>query len=214
MAPAPFVYISGYPGVGKLTVAKELSKLLPNAKIVDAHTIIDPAANLHERHTTEYASLRNHIVSHFTPEVLQAVDTRIQRRGMLDSIATSQSIKDVTMIFTDIQPATDWGIATVSEFLQAAKTRDSLFISIILECTAEDNCYRLMTDGRGKNKLKDQEYLLELRECQPLYRFRIDEELVLNTTNMAAYHAARKIVDFMRTVVPKEESDQVFGDLI
>ncbi|KAI4203410.1 MAG: hypothetical protein LQ350_001931 [Teloschistes chrysophthalmus] len=197
MAPAPFLYISGYPGVGKLTVANELSKLLPNAKVLDNHTIINPAATLWEEHMPEYDSLCDHI-----------------RQGLLNSIATSPSLNDVTLVFTDVQPDNDWGITIVNEYLQAAETRDCLFISIILECTAEENCHRMMTDGRGKHKLRDQNELLHLRECQPLHRFGIDEELVLNTTDLPAYHAARKIVEFMRRVVPKEDTELVFGDLV
>lgn len=68
-----FVYINGYPGVGKLTIAKELryarfmsmliSRLLmPGARLLDNHKLIDPAAALFERGAPEYQPLRQAIV--------------------------------------------------------------------------------------------------------------------------------------------------------
>ncbi|KAK1766698.1 hypothetical protein QBC33DRAFT_83827 [Phialemonium atrogriseum] len=44
-----YIYINGYPGVGKLTVAKELEKLIPGSKIYHNHLLIDPVAPLVER---------------------------------------------------------------------------------------------------------------------------------------------------------------------
>ncbi|KAI4102522.1 MAG: hypothetical protein L6R37_004349 [Teloschistes peruensis] len=194
---APFVYISGFPGVGKFTVAKELVKLLPNAKLLDNHTLIDPVATLYEREMPEYNHLR-----------------KVVRQDLLKSVATSQSLKNVTMIFTDVQAANDWGIAAVSDYIEAAYIRGSMIISIMLECTAEVNCYRMMTEGRGKFKFQDALGLLYLRECEPLFRFKTEEELILNNDKLPAYNAARKILEFMKTVVPKEDADLVFGDLI
>ncbi|KAJ0293187.1 hypothetical protein Brms1b_003411 [Colletotrichum noveboracense] len=36
-----YIYINGYPGVGKLTIARELSKLFPGSEVWDNHRIID-----------------------------------------------------------------------------------------------------------------------------------------------------------------------------
>ncbi|KAL9583940.1 MAG: hypothetical protein Q9212_002413 [Teloschistes hypoglaucus] len=85
MAPAHFVYISGYPGVDtvltpSLTLTADFCRM---PELLDSHTIIDAAATLYERYMPDYDPLRKHLVSHFTPEVLQAVDTRIQRQVLL-----------------------------------------------------------------------------------------------------------------------------------
>ncbi|KAL8860484.1 MAG: hypothetical protein Q9178_003143 [Gyalolechia marmorata] len=61
MAP-PFVYINGYPGVGKYTIAKELAQMLPNAKLLDNHLFIDPVAAVYDRSMPEYQGLRKLVV--------------------------------------------------------------------------------------------------------------------------------------------------------
>lgn len=39
--PAPHIWINGFPGVGKLTVARELQRLIPGSILVDNHQLID-----------------------------------------------------------------------------------------------------------------------------------------------------------------------------
>lgn len=59
----PTIYINGFPGVGKLTVAKELQTLLPNAEVVDNHRLIDPVAAIYERSHPRYQALRKQVAS-------------------------------------------------------------------------------------------------------------------------------------------------------
>ncbi|KAI4236200.1 MAG: hypothetical protein LQ352_008029 [Teloschistes flavicans] len=134
------------------------------------------------------------------------------RKGILDSIATSTSLKDVTWIFTDSQSSDAVGAAAVGDYIEAAKTRGSPIISIILDCTAEVNCYRMNAETRGKTKLRDSELLIDIREAEDLYLFGGDRELRLNVTDLTAYAAARKILDFMKKVVPKEDAKLVLGE--
>jgi hypothetical protein len=95
-SPPPFIYLNGYAGVGKLTVAKELIKLLPQpAKLLDNHLLIDPAAAILERNSPEYQPLRKAL-----------------RITVLDAIATSTDLKRTTFIFTDQQSSNPLGSAT------------------------------------------------------------------------------------------------------
>lgn len=59
----PFIYINGFPGVGKLTIATELQKLLPSSKVINNHLLIDPVAAIHERSDPEYQPLRKALAS-------------------------------------------------------------------------------------------------------------------------------------------------------
>lgn len=43
-----FVYINGYPGIGKLTVANELTKIVPSSEVIGNHSLIDPVARKYE----------------------------------------------------------------------------------------------------------------------------------------------------------------------
>lgn len=73
------VYINGYPGVGKLSVARALwydcrfsartsgsyhpsSSLLPKAKLFDNHSLIDATAMIFDREMPEYRPLRQQMV--------------------------------------------------------------------------------------------------------------------------------------------------------
>jgi hypothetical protein len=73
------LYLNGYPGVGKLTISRELlsvtsipvlnmtdedpRKLIPNSRVFHNHLIIDPAGALFERDDPEYQPLRRALVS-------------------------------------------------------------------------------------------------------------------------------------------------------
>lgn len=51
------IYINGYPGMGKLAVADALAKLIPRAKILHNHLMIDPVAALVDRDRPEYHAI-------------------------------------------------------------------------------------------------------------------------------------------------------------
>jgi tRNA uridine 5-carbamoylmethylation protein Kti12 len=86
---ASFIYLNGYPGVRKLTVAKELSKLISSSKVSQNHLLIDPVAAIFDRDMEEYQPLR-----------------KLLCRECLNAISTSTSTKDATWIFTDASSST------------------------------------------------------------------------------------------------------------
>lgn len=59
-----FIYINGYPGVGKLTVAEELKNIIPLSEVIDNHSLIDPVAREYERWMPEYYPMRKKVVTH------------------------------------------------------------------------------------------------------------------------------------------------------
>ncbi|KAL8853939.1 MAG: hypothetical protein Q9221_001247 [Calogaya cf. arnoldii] len=187
MAP-PFVYINGYPGISKLTIAKELvygvtfsvsldprpnmpRKLLPNAKLLDNHLLIDPVAAVYDRSMPEYQGLR-----------------KLVRSSILNSISTSTSLQDITWIFTDSQSSDKVGQAAVADYIHAAELRGSPIISIILSCSVEENTIRLGAADRRGTKLNDIEILLEIRETEDLYRFGGEMEINIDVTQLSPYH--------------------------
>ncbi|KAL8946245.1 MAG: hypothetical protein Q9222_007335 [Ikaeria aurantiellina] len=182
MAP-PFIYINGYPAVGKFTVGKELVKSLPNAKFLDNHLLIDPVAAVYERSMPEYQGLR-----------------KLVRKDIPDSIANSESLKDVTWIFTDSQSSDKVGVAAVEDYINVARTRGSRLISIILTCSQTENIRRLGAESRGKTKLTDVNVLRWIRYKEDLYRFGGDAELEMDVTDLSAAAAAEKILNFVNTI--------------
>ncbi|KAL8696517.1 MAG: hypothetical protein Q9201_007623 [Fulgogasparrea decipioides] len=160
-------------------------KLLPNAKLLDNHQLIDPVAVVYERWMPEYQGLRKTV-----------------RKGILDSIATSTTLMDVTWIFTDSQSSDEVGSAAVADYIHAAKRRRSPLISVILTCNTDENLRRLQAELRGKTKLNDIDVLLEIRESEDLYHFGGDTELTLDVTELSPVAAAQKILNFVTKVAP------------
>lgn len=84
--PAPVIYINGYPGSGKLTIALAMQALIPNSKVLDNHSLIDPVEKLCPRGTAYYNSERGEY-----------------RRAMLKPIGEDPALRDVVFFFTDCQ---------------------------------------------------------------------------------------------------------------
>src|SRR5262245_31995550 len=54
------VHINGWPGCGKLTIARPLARRL-DAKLIDNHTLLNPAEALFDRADPLHASLRQEV---------------------------------------------------------------------------------------------------------------------------------------------------------
>ncbi|KAI4156434.1 MAG: hypothetical protein L6R39_001105 [Caloplaca ligustica] len=183
MAP-PFLYINGYPGVGKYTIAKELLHLLPKSKLLDNHLLIDPVAAVYERDMPEYLGLRKTL-----------------RQCILNSIASSDSLKDTTWVFTDSQSSDEVGSAAVADYIHAARQRGSPLISIVLTCEEVENACRITSEKRGKTKLGNVDILRGIRSTEDLYRFGGKAELELDVTTLSAVSAARSIAGFVTNTI-------------
>ncbi|KAL9531945.1 hypothetical protein SMMN14_04021 [Sphaerulina musiva] len=178
-----FVYINGYPGVGKLSVARELRAILPNAKVFDNHSLIDATSSIYERGMPEYQPLR-----------------RQMRRVVLDSIATSESTREITWIFTDQQSSDDTGASAAQDYAAAAQARQSPFVSIILTCDLEENVRRLTFASRGgesNTKLTDVNVLHHIRDTEDIYHFGGELEVEIDVTHKAPDVVAREIEKFI-----------------
>ncbi|KAF5978673.1 ribose 5-phosphate isomerase A [Fusarium coicis] len=129
-----FVYINGYPGIGKLTIVRELQQLLPDSKVYHNHLLIDPVEALVERSSPGYHEMRTGL-----------------RRYVLNEIATSEYTKDKTWIFTDAREASAAGEMGAKDYEAAARKRGVSFISIVLECEIEENIRRAINPVRSQN---------------------------------------------------------------
>ncbi|KAM0527121.1 hypothetical protein D7B24_000052 [Verticillium nonalfalfae] len=176
---ATYIYINGYPAVGKLTVAKELEKRIPQSKIYDNHLMIDGVAALVERSSPHYQDLRT-----------------AARRFFLDIISTHDVTDGVTWIFTDSREKSAEAAAAAQDYKDAAARRNVPFVSVILHCDAQENERRILGEGRGgrtNTKLVDVEILRQIRREEGLHRFGGDCELELDITNLEPAVAAETI---------------------
>ena len=144
-----YICINGYPGIGKLTVAKELEKLVPNSNVYHNHLFIDPIAPIVDRHSPHYHDIRTSF-----------------RRHILHIIATSEATQQFTWIFTDSRSSSLIGSTGAQDYKDSANTRGVPFISIILHCQLVENVARVLGEGRGANfntKLANPEILKTIR---------------------------------------------------
>jgi hypothetical protein len=179
-----FVYINGYAGVGKLTIAKSLLPLLQQpAKLVDNHLLIDPVAALLPRTSANYQSLRKSI-----------------RQLMLSAICLSAELSEATVVFTDQQSSSPLGSSVAREYEAAAVQRRSQFLSVRIECDEEEHLRRAVSDDRKKGlttKLTNEAIIRQMREEEDVFMFGGDNEFTIDVTYLSPYQAAQCISDFV-----------------
>jgi hypothetical protein len=183
-----YIYINGYPGIGKLTIAKELEKLVPNSKVYHNHLFIDPVAPLVDRDSPHYQDIRTSF-----------------RRFILNTIATSEASAPFTWIFTDSRSSSPIGSAGAQDFKNAANLRRALFIPVVLHCEMAENVLRISSGkrGTGNTKLTDPAILEAIRLKEDIYTFGGPHELELDITKITASEAAEKIYEHVVQVTAK-----------
>ncbi|MCK0095014.1 AAA family ATPase [Yoonia sp. F2084L] len=169
------VLLNGAPGVGKLTVGRELSSLL-EARLLDVHTVYNLSFAL-----TEFKS--------------EAFFKTIRSIWALADELISELPVDETIVFTETLAAgSPWAEETWARYERLAKERGPL-CSIHLSCSLDENSRRISSIGRSdKRKPQDPEYARSWHERdRPLMGYDTERLLTLETTNLSARQAAQSI---------------------
>ncbi|EPS35736.1 hypothetical protein H072_10854 [Dactylellina haptotyla CBS 200.50] len=188
------IFINGYPGTGKLTVAKELQKILPYSKVFDHHLLIDAARATFSQSDPEYQVLR-----------------KAFRTTLLDSINSATAEHASTQwIFTECQSNSHIGTSISHEYLAAAQRRSSQFVSIILTCSLEENLKRISHPTRKttpRRKLTNREVLKAIRDEEVIHKFGDwigVRELVVDVTKLEPEEAAVVIKNFLEKIAVEQ----------
>lgn len=180
--PLPIIHINGFPGIGKLTIARILVDLLKqfNAKLVHNHLLIDPASAVLPRSSSDYQPLRRAI-----------------RAAVFDTLAQSADTFDSVYIFTDFQSSDEVGSAVMAEYVGMAARRKCHLVPVILSCSKEENLKRLGTTERSMHgKLTDDEVVSGIRTRQEVHRWPDSPlQMELDITELDADMAARLIYE-------------------
>ncbi|RDW89763.1 hypothetical protein BP6252_01795 [Coleophoma cylindrospora] len=199
MVPRPIVHINGYPGVGKLTVARQLAKLSSpfDGKLVHNHLLINPADAILSRTQPGYQSLR------------QAI-----RAAVFSALVHEPATYDSLYIFTDFQTQDEVGTSACAEYARAAAARRCTFIPVVMTCAIHENLDRLVsTERAAHSKLTDVELVTKFREEEDVYLFEGHPDfLQLDVTNLEPEAAARCILEHVLKRCPemtKKEEDIV-----
>jgi len=207
MKAMPCIHLNGFPGTGKLTIARKLVEKIntgaekdePNngsgsqtrAKLVHNHLLIDPAGAVLDRTQPGYQQLRKAI-----------------REAVFTSLVNEKSTYETIYVFTDWQSGDDVGSGVCEDFQTMAKARGSLFIPILITCDEKENVRRIQGAGRAvlSTKVTDPGILLQWRQevnPPPVYQFRDHKaRLEVDVTSLSAEQAAEVILKHASQYVP------------
>jgi len=168
------VHINGWPGCGKLTIARQLAKHL-GARLIDNHTLINPAECLFARNDANYWPLRKAVRAlAFEYAARLAPGTHLVLTDALADIASDRAVFD--------------------DCLELASQRGAKLIAVVLECEEEENLRRLRAAGRVELlKLTNGEVLRDLRAKYRLLRPTDVTCIELDVSALSAAEAAAAI---------------------
>ncbi|KAK6085256.1 hypothetical protein SCUP234_02195 [Seiridium cupressi] len=180
--PAPLVWINGFPGTGKLTVAKALQKMNKTVILIDNHQLIDPVEAKFSRSHPDYQRQR-----------------QIQRQAAFAQHVCSSSSLSRPVVFTDFQSTSEPGPSVAKEYQAAAKEAGRPFLPIYLTCDEQENIERVSSKERlssGTTKLTSRELLRSFRSTTTLHQFD-GIGLSIDVTSSTPDEAASRIVEHM-----------------
>ena len=202
----PIIHLNGFPGTGKLTIARKLVEKLnreyeqqdpsqsanhTRAKLVHNHLLIDPAGAVLERSQPGYNELRTAI-----------------RQAVFTTLINESSTYETIYVFTDWQSGNAVGSGVCEEYLAMAKARGSQFIPILVSCEEQENLRRIQGVSRAiSDKLTDSELLVQWRQevdPPPVYLFRdIEARKELDVSSLSPEQAADAIWEHASQYVPE-----------
>jgi AAA domain len=178
------ICLVGFPGVGKLTIARALSRSI-EATVVDNHWINDPILRLLPKTNSA------------VPEAVWPQVAKV-RSAVLETIATLAP-QESNFIFTYAgSNEDDADRAAFEEYRNAAMRRSACFLAVRLLCSEDELVRRIQSVERRGRKLTDPGEAIEnFRNFSPLDP-NIPESLTLDVTHLSADEAAARIIERLK----------------
>ena len=182
------IYLLGFPGTGKYTIAKEICKQ-ESFRLVDNHLICNPVFSVIQRYEKapvpdevwdRVAKIRDVVMEtmvHLSPSRLNFVLTNALENSDPDDIPIFQAVEKM------------------------AKMRHAKFVPIRLLCGQDENIKRVQSPER-KLKIKNvsPERLIEIRENGDVFKSDHPYQLNLDVTNVSAEKAASIILEHVKHI--------------
>ncbi|RYP53710.1 hypothetical protein DL768_001310 [Monosporascus sp. mg162] len=182
---APVLWINGFPGSSKLTVAKILAGIHHSAVALDNYRLIDPVEARFSRDRPDYQKHR-----------------RLYRQAVLDHYVRDESTLTRLVGFTDNKLSRE----VANEYRDAAIETGRPFIPVYMICDVEANLERIADADRLESalgKLLDRRILERLRASYELHLFEDDcPSLTVDTTNTPPADMAMRILAFLDRLCP------------
>ena len=172
------IFLHGLPGVGKLTVARELAKLT-RFKLFHNHLAVDLVQSVFEFGSLPFVELREKIwLAVFSEAVAAGLN------GMIFTFAYDRTVRS----------------SFVSNTREIVESAGGEVLFVELRCSAKELEKRITdTSRQAFGKLNSLEQFRELQEAGAFVDPGIPEKrLVVDTTALSAPDAARRIVDELR----------------
>lgn len=202
--PLPIIHLNGFPGTGKLTIAREVVTILQEhfasfgtgeqVKLVHNHLMINPADAVLHRTQPGYQKLRKAL-----------------RDAIFSTLKSEPATFTTAYLFTDWQSGDDIGTEVCKDYQATALERGCEFIPIIVHCEQAENIARIRNSDRALwQKVTDAELLIRFREelhPPPVHLFEdVDTRLELDVTKLSAQQAAQCIMLHLLTCLSNSAS--------
>jgi adenylate kinase family enzyme len=175
------VYLIGYPGVGKLTIAKALCQLT-GAKLVDNHMANNPIFSI--------------IDADGNTRIPEAAWDRVKAiRDVLFDTILHVAPRTFSYVLTNVLLDDDGDRALFEQVRELAAQRASLFVPVVLHCEKREHLKRVAAPGRAEHYKDAQPSSLEkLMQEQPILPIVHPHLLALDTTSLSPQEAANTIL--------------------
>ena len=173
------VMINGIPGVGKLTVGRELAPII-GARLLDVHTVYNLSLALTEFKSEEFF--------HTIRSIWSLADELILKLPGNQPVVFTEALAD----------GSSWAEETWARYQRLAEARGELFV-IHLHCNVEENARRISSSGRqSSRKPVDPNYARSWHERnRVLMGHDAANKLTLDTTNLEPNLAAKEIAEWL-----------------
>jgi shikimate kinase len=169
------IALNGYPGVGKLTIGRELAALI-DGRLLDIHTVYNVAFALTEFKSPEFRE---------TVEKIEAI-----AHDLIHKLPPEQPV----VLTTVLAGESDWGAAEWQRIVDLGQKRPPFFV-VHVSCDLDENIRRIQSEERNlKRKPRNPEYAVRNQsEAKPLAGLDAEKLLRLDTTSMSVVEAVHAI---------------------
>ena len=175
------IHLNGWPGSGKLTVARELAREL-EARLLDNHTLHDVALRLCDQYTREYWDV-----------YYQVRDVAYRR---VRALPAHEMVVMTNALTLESDREREAWIAVKA----LAQHRGVLLVAVTLQCSLDENVRRIASEGRRYRKLTDPAPLIEWRSKFTLLTDASVRSITIDNTDRSPDHVANEIAGFIRRI--------------
>ncbi len=179
------IVLTGFPGTGKLTIARLIAASIENAgrvaRVIDNHWINNPIFGLIEQDG----------LTPLPPEVWECVGDVTRAVFKTVETLTPREWDVVFTVYLDGETDTGWLPAVA----RVAAQRNATFIPVRLLCDPDENARRIVQPGRrAMMKSLDPEEPYRLARAGAPYASGMPNSLTLDVTSMPPHEAAEAIL--------------------